>query len=246
MPKSVYFLISVLASIGAIQARASDSSALPLKHGLFVEEGTACADFTTSTTLSFWGDSLNSARMEGWILDVIPDGDNFAVTMDMVEMGYTPDERSDPVTWQIVISSKEKMTIDSGFGASSYRWCAASPSEMDAADQMSAAAVSSGEERDLPFVGVWGYPDQDELRCNGGETSTFTNNSFDNGHMLYLFEQSDATEVVPGHWRLNTIGGYEGEEFSVIFDLYIDGDTMRKISHSSDGHAHEDHMQRCP
>ncbi|TQM94906.1 hypothetical protein [Roseinatronobacter monicus] len=245
MPKSVRFLTAAFVSFSVAQAASAEpSSLLPLTHGLFVKEGTACADFTTSTTLAFWGDSLNSARMEGWILDVVQNGDNFAVTMDVVEMGSTPDEPNDPVTWQIVISAPDKMTIDSEHGASSYRWCAASSSEMAAADR-TASAMISDENHDLPFIGEWGYPAEGELRCYDGETTTFTNNSIDNGHMLVTFERDDVTEVEPGHWRLHTAGGYEGEEFSVIFDVHIDGDAMRKVSRSPDGHAYEDHMQRC-
>lgn len=121
-------LTSALAGFLCIPAlvHADAGRALPLTHGIYVDVETQCAEANNSSRGSFWGDQLNSAHVLGHIRDVAAQDGFFIVTVDLEGdsgMGGNLRERTE---WKITTEDQEAFTLETEYGTSSYRWCAAS------------------------------------------------------------------------------------------------------------------------
>ena len=55
---------------------------LPLKRGIFVDEGVKCSERSNATVLAFTGDHLSAARMWGNITSVSREGKRYKLQID--------------------------------------------------------------------------------------------------------------------------------------------------------------------
>lgn len=219
---------------------------LPVRHGIFVENQTACIDAHNSAILSFRGDRLNGAHFEGRILEVSEADGVFVVVLDLQGNAGMGGGQSGIVNWRISAPTDERMEIAGDFGAAGYRWCAAS------IDELGASKVDGGihrlqpqTEAAAPFMGTWGYVGDGVVSCEPHATKTFSSEHAETAYSRARYTRDDYREFSPGHWRVDATGEYEGREFNLQIDLYLDGDSMREVVTTEDGRRVEYRWGRC-
>ncbi|AQU82923.1 MULTISPECIES: hypothetical protein [unclassified Halomonas] len=239
----------VFVAITSTNLAAEERATLPLLHGIYVEAGTSCTNVTNSTSVSFWGDALNSSHIEGHIADVALQDGVYTVTLDLESTSGMGGGVSERVLWGITTSNPGELSIDNGFNVASYRWCAASMLDLTGDGKKNVAVPSEllelAPEGSPPFMGVWGFVnDEGGIFCEPHDIKVFALEYAESEHSLMKYDSS-YNEVAPGHWRLEGVGVYEDDEFPLILDLYLEGNKMREVIATADGHHHITELARC-
>lgn len=240
----------VFAAMTSANLAAEQLATLPLLHGVYVEAGTSCANVTNSTSISFWGEALNSSHIEGHIADVVLQDGVYTVALDLESSSGMGGGVSERVLWGITTSNPGELSIDNGFNVASYRWCAASMLDLAGDGEKNAGVPSKllelTPEGSPPFMGVWGFVnDKDGIFCEPHDIKVFTLEYAESEYSLIKYDSGSYNEVAPGHWRLEGVGGYEDDELPLTLDLYLEGDRMREVISTTDGHHHITELARC-
>jgi len=112
--------VLIVAGLAAPALAAAD--ALPLKRGMFVREGASCQEPSNSNAMSFGGRDLSTAHVEGKIVRVEKNGQNYVVTQRLEGDGGMGGNLRGLHKTALRIHSPTRFTVQDD-GARTYRYC---------------------------------------------------------------------------------------------------------------------------
>lgn len=236
--------IVVAAACFPALVNAADGDALPLRHGIYVDVGTECGAAQNATTISYWGDQLNSAHVVGHIRNVVERNGSFLVTLHREgDAGMGGNLRDQIIEETITTDGPETLSIENDFGTFSYRWCAATMNDLSRMrhQQAQTPPPMADEPASLefpaaaPFFGTWGLSDGSADACGDHNTVVYRDGEIETMHLHVTYDSDGVSEVSPGHWRIEGEQVYESQRFPLTYDLYVDGEHMRQVITASDG-----------
>lgn len=108
--------------VAGLATPALSADKLPLKRGMFVREGVSCQEPPNADAMSFGGNDLSTAHVEGKIVRVQRNGENYIVTQRVDGDSGMGGNMRGSFKMNLQIHGPTRFTVQ-GSGAGTYRYC---------------------------------------------------------------------------------------------------------------------------